>query len=83
MDIRRAVSEYVLKGSDLFHRLNSGEAESLTDIDLVMLRTQLQVLTVEVTRIQDQMMLRRRDKDRESPLDGLADGQEGFRHPSN
>ncbi|HJT19001.1 MAG TPA: hypothetical protein VJ746_00930 [Nitrospira sp.] len=67
MDIRRAVSEYVLKGSDLFHRLSSGEAEALTDVDLVMLRTQLQVLAVEVSRIQDQKMLRRKDKDREPP----------------
>jgi hypothetical protein len=67
MDIRRAVSEFVLKGSDLFHRLNSAEAEFLTDADLVMLRTQLQVLTVEVTHVQDQKMLRQRDKDREAP----------------
>jgi hypothetical protein len=59
MDIRQAVNDYVKQGADLFHHLQSDEVDSLTDAELVMLRVQLQVLGMEVSRMQNQRMLRR------------------------
>lgn len=63
MDIRQAVNDYVKQGADLFHCLQSDEVDSLTDADLVMLRVQLQVLGIEVSRMQNQRMLRQEGKE--------------------
>jgi len=51
MDVRRATSEFVLKGAELFHLIRS-EGDALTATDIHMLRTQLQVLDIEVSNLQ-------------------------------
>ena len=53
MDISRAVNEYVIKGTELFHRLRSEESDTLSDTELLMLRTQMQVIDVEAARVQN------------------------------
>jgi hypothetical protein len=53
MDISRAINEYVIKGTELFYRLRSEEADSVSDTELVMLRTQMQVIDVEAARVQN------------------------------
>ena len=53
MDISRAVNEYVIKGTELFYRLRSEESDTLSDTELVMLRTQMQVIDVEAARVQN------------------------------
>ena len=50
MDISRAVNEYVIKGTELF--LRSEESDTLSDTELLMLRTQMQVIDVEAARVQ-------------------------------
>ena len=61
MDIERTVGDFVSKGRDLFHRLRS-EGQSLSDLALGMLRTQLHILTVETARLNHAKRLRNRDK---------------------
>ena len=51
MDVRRATSEFVVKGAELFHLIKA-EGDDLTAIDLHMLRTQLQVLDIEAANLQ-------------------------------
>ena len=53
MDISRAVNEYVIKGTELFYRLRSEESDTLSDIELLMLRTQMQAIDVEAARVQN------------------------------
>ena len=50
MDLERAVEDFVTTGKDLFRRLRS-EGESLSDLGLGILRTQLHILTVEASRL--------------------------------
>ena len=50
MDIERAVEDFIHKGKDLFRRLRS-EGDSLSDLGLGILRTQLHILTVEASRL--------------------------------
>ena len=52
MDIRRAVSEFVKQGGDLFNRLCSHEATILTPSDLHMLRVQLYILDTEAKSLE-------------------------------
>jgi len=52
MDIRRAVSEYVKQGNDLFNRLRSDESLMLTPTDLHMLRVQLYILDAEARSLE-------------------------------
>ena len=64
MDLSRAVNDYVIKGAELFPRLRSDESKILSDTELLMLRTQMQVIEVEAARIQE----RRRYESDESAL---------------
>ncbi len=41
MDLRRATSEFVTQGRELLKRLRSIEGDTLTGVDLQVLRTQL------------------------------------------
>lgn len=52
MDIRRAVSEFVSRGTGLFHRLRS-KGEALSDVDLVTLREQLHILDTAADHLQN------------------------------
>lgn len=47
MDIRRAVSQFVTLGNELFNRMRSNEGPMLTPTDLHMLRVQLYILDTE------------------------------------
>ena len=51
MEIRRAISEYFHRGTDLYHQLRSSEDETLTAVDLYVLKAQLFILNVEVDRL--------------------------------
>ena len=51
MDVRRATSNFVAQGADLFHLIKV-EGDALTAIDLHMLRAQLQVLDLEAANLQ-------------------------------
>jgi hypothetical protein len=62
MDISRAVNEYVIKGAELFYRLRSEESDSLSDTELVMLRTQMQVIDVEAARVQNHRRYKPKDE---------------------
>ena len=62
MDISRAVNEYVIKGTELFYRLRSEESDTLSDTELVMLRTQMQVIEVEAARIQNRRRYEPKDE---------------------
>jgi len=53
MDIRRAISEYFHRGTDLYHQLRSAEGETLTAIDLHVLKAQLFILSHEVDRLRE------------------------------
>jgi len=53
MDIRRAISEYFHRGTDLYHQLRSSEGETLTAIDLHVLKAQLFILNHEVDRLRE------------------------------
>jgi CheY-like chemotaxis protein len=52
MDLRCATSEFVTQGRDLLKRLRSIEGDTLTGIDLHVLRTQLYLLEGEVSNRQ-------------------------------
>jgi hypothetical protein len=52
MDIRRAVSEFIVHGGELLSRLRSYEGEMLNDADLHLLRTELHLLDTEVAHLQ-------------------------------
>lgn len=70
MDISRAVNEYVIKGTELFYRLRSEESDTLSDTELLMLRTQMQVIEVEAARVQNRRRYEAKDEldgNRESP----------------
>lgn len=62
MDISRAINEYVVKGTELFHRLRSEESDTLSDTELVMLRTQMQVIDVEAARVQHRRRYQAKDE---------------------
>ena len=51
MDLRRTLSEYVHRENDLYHRLRSSEAETLTAVDLHVLKAQLYLLNCEVDKL--------------------------------
>ena len=51
MDVRKAVSQFVVKGTELFHLIKA-EGDALTPVDLHMLKTQCQVLDVEAARLE-------------------------------
>jgi len=61
MDIERAVGDFVSKGRELFHRLRS-EGESLSDLALGLLRTQLHILNVETSRLKQARRISNRNK---------------------
>jgi len=52
MDIRRAVSEFIVHGGELLSRLRSYEGEMLNDADLHLLRVELHLLDTEVAHLQ-------------------------------
>jgi hypothetical protein len=52
MDIRRAVSEFVFKSTELLSRIRSYEGEMLTEVDLHVLRVQLHLLDYEAANRQ-------------------------------
>ena len=75
MDIERAVEDFVDKGKDLFRRLRS-EGESLSPLDLLILRTQLHILTVEAARLKSKHLIGKRTKAGEqSKADACAHGR--------
>lgn len=47
MDLRKALQQYLTLGNELFPRLRSVEASTLTKTDLHMLRVQLYILDTE------------------------------------
>ena len=53
MDISRAVDEFVSSGIRLFNQLK-GEGQSLSQLELLNLAGQLQVLQIETTRLRNQ-----------------------------
>lgn len=55
MDIERAVEDFVHTGKDLFRRLRS-EGESLSNLGLGILRTQLHILSIEAARLKSQQL---------------------------
>ncbi len=63
MDLSRAINEYVLKGTELFYRLRSEESDNVSDTELLMLRTQMQVIDVEAARVQTRRRLEAKAKD--------------------
>jgi hypothetical protein len=52
VDIRRAVSQFVMHGNELFNRLRSDESVMLTATDIHMLRVQLYILDAEARRLE-------------------------------
>jgi hypothetical protein len=52
MDMGEAINELVAKGQDLLNRLRSPEGRTVTDMDLHILRVQLQLLDSEVVYMQ-------------------------------
>jgi hypothetical protein len=52
MDLGEAINEIVTKGQDLLNRLRSPEGRTVTDMDLHILRVQLQLLDSEVVYMQ-------------------------------
>ena len=66
MDVRRAVSEFVVKGAEVFDLIKA-EGHALTAVDLHMLRTQCQVLDVEAARLEGEKKRERREKKQDRP----------------
>ena len=52
MDIRRAVSDFIVHGGELLARLRSYEGEMLGEADLHLLRVELHLLDSEVAHLQ-------------------------------
>ena len=58
MDIRRAVSEFIVHGGELLSRLRSYEGEMLNEADLHLLRVELHLLDTEVAHLQHENEVR-------------------------
>ena len=58
MDIRRAVSDFIVHGGELLSRLRSYEGEILNEADLHLLRVELHLLDSEAARLQRENELR-------------------------
>ena len=56
MDIERAVEDFVHTGKDLFRRLRS-EGESLSNLGLGILRTQLHIFSIEAARLKSKQLI--------------------------
>ncbi len=52
MDIRRAVSDFIVHGGELLSRLRSYEGEMLSEADLHLLRVELHLLDSEAAQLQ-------------------------------
>lgn len=52
MDIRRAVSDFIVHGGELLSRLRSYEGEMLNEADLHLLRVELHLLDSEAAHLQ-------------------------------
>ena len=52
MDIRRAVSDFIVHGGELLSRLRSYEGEMLSEADLHLLRVELHLLDSEAAHLQ-------------------------------
>ena len=52
MELGEAINELVTQGQDLLDRLRSPEGRTVTDMDLHILRTLLQLLDSEVAHMQ-------------------------------
>jgi hypothetical protein len=61
MDIERAVDDFVTKGTALFRQLRR-EGESLSDLGLGTLRTQLLILNVEAARLLQERFTKKKAK---------------------
>ena len=51
MDLKRSIQDFVSQGKDLYDRLQSDEADTLTQADLLVLQVQLHFLVTETSRL--------------------------------
>lgn len=63
MDLRATVSDFVNRGRVLCHRLHSSEGDTLTAVDLHVLRAQLYLLNTELVSLQDRQKVHSKEPD--------------------
>ena len=66
MDLRRAINEHVRVSRELLHRLRSNERETVTEVDLTILRIQLFLLDCEAANLRE-FKKRHRQDDGQTP----------------
>ena len=77
MKARQTVDKFIGTAKDVFSVLKT-ESESLTDLDLQMLRSQLHMLEIETTNIQHFRELRLKDSETASDLEHIRRGRRRY-----
>jgi hypothetical protein len=63
MDLRDTINDFVNRGRELCHRLRSPESDTLTAIDLHVLRAQLYLVNNEIVTLQHLQKVQSKEPD--------------------